>query len=174
VIDALSRHLWTSSVEGEIYAILDGARDERIHSFLGGSDLESSCLYEEKAISEDVRRAAPYLVRLLPWSRHTRWLFDTGWGQSWGILLATRANRPELRQHLRRFLVVKDEHGKQLYFRYYDPRVMREYLPTCTRAESEMVFGPVTRYWTESKDARTLLEFVPAPGGVRSTELRLR
>ena len=33
----------------------------------------------------------------------------------------------ELRRHLRRFLLVKDESGRQLYFRYYDPRVLRLY-----------------------------------------------
>jgi hypothetical protein len=173
VVDDLVKHLWSGSVEGEVFAVLDGARDDRIHKFLEDSDLERHCLYEEKAISDEVKRVAPYVVRLLPWSKHTRWLFEAGWGKSWGILLTTRVTSPELRQHLRRFLVVKDEKGHQLYFRYYDPRVLRQYLPTCTRAESEMVFGPVNRYWTESKDARSLVEFVPGAGGVKQTEFRI-
>lgn len=48
-----------------------------------------------------------------------------------------------LRRHLRTLLRVRDEAGRTLMFRFYDPRVLRAYLPTCTSSEWQSVFGPV-------------------------------
>jgi hypothetical protein len=64
-----------------------------------------------------------------------------------------------LRRHLREFLVVRDPMGNSLMFRYYDPRVLRVYLPTCNRTELSTIFGPVERFWMESADSGILLEF---------------
>ena len=41
-------------------------------------------------------------------------------------------------------------HGN-LVFRYYDPRVLRPYLPTCTETELDFVFGPVQRFLVEAE-----------------------
>jgi hypothetical protein len=64
-----------------------------------------------------------------------------------------------VRRHLRRFLRVTDERGKQLLFRYYDPRVLRIYLPTCTTAELETFFGPLVRFVAEDADQQVALTF---------------
>ena len=53
------------------------------------------------------------------------------------------ATLEELRRHFRKFLKVEDPKGKSLIFRYYDPRVLRVYLPTCNAMELQTVFGPV-------------------------------
>lgn len=60
-------------------------------------------------------------------------LLMKGWGQSIGYFIGSRAEPAELLTHLRKFLFV-DLPGKErrAYFRFYDPRVMRAYLPTCT------------------------------------------
>jgi hypothetical protein len=173
MVDELISLLWAPSVTGEVYAILDGARDERIVASFPDSELEWRCLYEEDAIAGELKQVAPYVIRLQPWSRYTQWLFSSGWGKSWGILCAAPIGLVELRRHLRRFLLVKDEGGRQLYFRYYDPRVLRLYLPTCNPAETETVFGPITRFWSESEDARSLVELVPTAGGVRRSDIAL-
>jgi len=46
-----------------------------------------------------------------------------------------------MRQHFRRFITVHDESGKPLLFRYYDPRVLRTFLPTCNAKELAEIFG---------------------------------
>jgi hypothetical protein len=46
-----------------------------------------------------------------------------------------------------------------MVFRYYDPRVLRVYLPTCNAEELATVFGPIETFWTEGSDPATLLEF---------------
>jgi hypothetical protein len=64
-----------------------------------------------------------------------------------------------LRHHLRKFLRVQDEDGRRLFFRYYDPRVLRAYLPSCTSEELDTVFGPIGAYLAEAADGEALIEF---------------
>jgi len=69
-----------------------------------------------------------------------------------------------LRHHLRTFLRVRAPDGRVLYFRYYDPRVLRVYLPTCNATELKQVFGPIRRFDMESPDGRAVLSFALAAG----------
>ena len=157
--EALMHRIWAASAgHGDVYAILDTARDDRIYPRLHDSSLEARCLYEGP-IAQPVAETAPYLVPLRPWTPFTESLLEEGWGRSWGIFLSSSALAHDLRRHFRRFLMVADENGKQLYFRYYDPRVFRVYLPTCNEAELKFVFGPVERFWCESEDAREVVEY---------------
>ena len=64
---------------------------------------------------------------------------------------------------------MKTEEGQELYFRYYDPRVLRTYLPTCTPDELEQVFGPVLEYALEDEVEETLLRFRFAGGKLTVT-----
>jgi hypothetical protein len=157
----ITARLWTPSVadaESRIYAILDAARDPAIYPAVVQSDLEYCSLYRGEA-AEELAEVAPYLVSLREETRFTQWLVDEGWGQSWGVFLESKAAINELRRHFRRFLMVYDSTGKPLYFRYYDPRVLRLYLPTCNEGELQTLFGPVTRYCLESDDGRALVEY---------------
>ncbi|HMB91661.1 MAG TPA: DUF4123 domain-containing protein [Rhodothermales bacterium] len=143
----LWQHVHTAS-EGQIYVILDGARDQRIYPNLLLSGARHECLYRGD-LPEVLLAAAPHLLELQPNAAFTNWLFQYGWGRSWGIFLSSRARIRDLQRHFRQFLTVKDAQGKRLYFRYYDPRVLRVYLPTCTRAELDFVFGPVDQFFLE-------------------------
>jgi len=60
--------------------------------------------------------------------------------------------------------MVHDEAGKPLYFRFYDPRVLRTYLPTCNASELAQIFGPVECYVQEGEDPGVLLRFRQAGG----------
>lgn len=53
------------------------------------------------------------------------------------------------RLHFKKRLRVQTEAGRQPAFRYYDPRVLNIYLPTCTGQELRTFFGPVTRLLAE-------------------------
>jgi hypothetical protein len=140
-----------------VWAILDCARDERIYPALRTSGLDFLCLYSGR-LSPAVEAAAPYLIELAPQFKFTPKLIEMGWGRSWGVFLRV-TDASNLRPHLRRFLRVRDDAGRVLLFRYYDPRVLRVYLPTCHNDELRTVFGPIHSYMLESADGDSLIEF---------------
>jgi hypothetical protein len=157
--DRVLKALWPRGSSGPdtVWAILDCARDERIYSALRTSGLDYLCLYSGK-LHPDVAAAAPYLVELAPTYSFTPRLIDMGWGKSWGVFLRVK-DSSNLRHHLRGFLRVRDESGRILLFRYYDPRVLRVYLPTCLPDELRTVFGPIGSYLVEGQDGTSLIEF---------------
>jgi len=151
-----------------VWAILDAARDERVYSALQSSRLEYVSLYAGK-LPDALLRAAPYLVELAPSYSFTRPLLKMGWGNSWGVFMRVKDAR-NLRHHLRGFLRVQDESGRSLVFRYYDPRVLRVYLPTCEKSELATVFGPIGSFLVEGDRGESLIEF--GFDGQRLTERR--
>jgi hypothetical protein len=140
-----------------VWALLDLARDRRIHPLLVESRLEFLCLYAGR-LSRRLEQAAPHMIELLPGHWFTDRLLEEGWGRSWGVFV-TIQDPTILRRHLRRFLKVRDEAGRSLLFRFYDPRVLRVYLPTCRPDELAQVFGPIASYLTEGEGGSTLIEF---------------
>ena len=48
---------------------------------------------------------------------------------------------------LPKLLWVRDEGQRQLYFRFYDPRVLPVFLPTCDAEQRRQVFGPVEKLY---------------------------
>lgn len=152
--------LWPQgdATPGSLWAILDCARNRRIYRELQVSKLDYQCLYSGDLPSE-LRVVAPHMVELSPRYSFTKTLLTQSWGQSWGIF-ARINDGTRLRHHLRKLLTVKDEEGRKLLFRYFDPRVLRAYLPTCTRDELSQVFGPVSCLFGEGAgEGNRLLAF---------------
>ena len=156
--DKLGPRLWPKGPRLDVWAVLDGARDPNIWWMVDRSSLQHACLYAG-SLSTQLERAAPYLVQLEFDEAQTIRLLNRGWGQSWGILLQSNATLNVLQRHLRRFLIVGGPAGKPLLFRYYDPRVMRVFLPTCSSSQLDELFGPIDRILTEGASAEQLLEF---------------
>ena len=140
------------------WAILDAARDKRILRAVERSSQESCCLFAGK-ISRQLAEVAPYLVRFEKGDELANFVLEKGWGNAWGIFLSSQGSMETLRKHFRRFLRVTDESGRKLLFRYYDPRVLPIYLPTCTNDELTTIFGPVDRFVTETEDGAGAVEF---------------
>jgi len=145
--------------EASVYAVLDGASIEGLLPALREDGPEHCCLYSGE-LEPDVEEAAPYLVRLDRGSPFTHWLIAEGWGKHWGIFALAKADLRAMRKHFRTFLMVRSPEGQPLYFRYYDPRVLRVYLPTCNAMELEAVFGLVLAYLAEAEKPQTMLRFV--------------
>jgi hypothetical protein len=165
VLDAL----WPRDLPARmaVFAILDGARDERVYSAVRGTFLPKDCLYAGD-LPWQIQTTAPYLVQLERDDRFTRFLIATGWGRSWATFLHTETGIKPLRRHLREFLRVRDESGRRLIFRYYDPRVLRHYLPTCWPAELTAFFGPISAFITEGESPDEILEFRNESGTLAS------
>lgn len=158
--DQILAALWPEglSTRVNVWAILDGARDERIFGAVDRTYQDKCCLYSGD-LPWQLQMAAPYLVQLDREDRFTNYLLDNGWGNSWGVFLRSETSMKNLRRHLRAFLRVRDQSGQYLIFRYYDPRVLRIYLPTCTKEELRTVFGPIAQFITEDDDPGAALEF---------------
>lgn len=135
-----------------LYALVDGARDERVAPMVRGFGAQQRCLFDGE-LHPALAAAAPYIVALDLKAAATRALLAAAWGQAWGVFVVAPAGLDTLRHHFRKFLRVVDEDGRPLVFRYYDPRVLRLYLPTCTEGELELVFGPVREFLIEDEDA---------------------
>ena len=139
-----------------MYAVLDGASVPELPQVLYREAVRSECLFRGK-LEPDVAQTAPYLVELKPEAPFTDWLLSEGWGKHWGIFAVSQADFIKLRGHFRTFLMVYDPDNEPLYFRYYDPRVFRAYLPTCNKAETATLFGPVSYYLAESAESAKAL-----------------
>jgi hypothetical protein len=156
-----------------VWMIVDGARSIDVFRFLLECYLEYSCLYSGP-LTPDLEMAAPYLVQLDHGYRDTHRLIRQAWGNSWGVFLRTDTSLKKLRRHLREFLVVRDTKGTRMIFRYYDPRVLRVYLPTCVTAELRTVFGPIECFWTESESPEKMLEFAFRERGLEERAVAIR
>jgi hypothetical protein len=135
----------------EACAVLDGASVpgllERMHE---EPSLEVECLFRGN-LEPDMAQVAPYLVKLELGTEFTDWVVGTGWGQHWGTFVTSRQGFRKLRNHLRALTKVYRRDGTPLYFRYYDPRVLRIFLPTCTPAQLKQMFGPVDAFVAENE-----------------------
>ncbi len=156
--------LWQSAENDpalQLHAILDTARDDRIYYKLLESGLEAFSLFRgEKA--RELATVAPYLVPLRRDEPFTQWLFTYGWGNSWGIIVESSADRVDpagLKGHFQSLVMVYDEEGRPLYFRYYDPRVLRSYLPTCDEAQLRSFFGSVNSFYVEGEEPGVLIHY---------------
>ncbi|MBM3794523.1 MAG: DUF4123 domain-containing protein [Acidobacteria bacterium] len=145
------------------YAVLDGASIPELRQLLYDHRPEHECLYLGE-LAQDIQQVAPYLVELEPDAPFTSLLLERGWGKHWGIFAQSAEGIRALRQHFRRFLTVYDPQGKAMLFRYYDPRVLRTYLPTCNADELGQLFGPVTGFLAEGESLRELLRFESQAG----------
>jgi hypothetical protein len=102
-------------------------------------------------LEPDMAEVAPYLVQARARSEFAEWVVGTGWGRHWGSFVSSRAGFPQLRDHLRALTLIYRRDGTPLYFRYYDPRVLRVFLPTCAPAQLKQMFGPVDAFIAESE-----------------------
>jgi hypothetical protein len=174
-LQALTGILWPDGdrLKGpQVHWLLDGARDPDIVALLRAGGLEFTCLFSG-ALHPDLQAAAPYLVHLAAGSPTTNRLLQRGWGKAWGILTvaAPDVTLVQQRLHFKKFLRVRTENGRELAFRYYDPRVLNIYLPTCTADEFHTLLGPLTTLVAEQPGGGSLRMFGSDGTGMRVREL---
>ncbi len=155
--EELRRALWPNGPRPDIWAIVDSAQDQKVYWTLTNSFLQHCCLFAGK-LPQALEMAAPYLVQLDSEDKLTAYLAEN-MGRNLGIFLRCDLGLNDVRKHLRSFLTVKDMRGQKMLFRYYDPRILRVYLPTCNASELQTVFGPIKTFWAESDQPGTLTQF---------------
>ncbi len=149
---------YLSAGSTRLYGVLDGAAIADLQTRIYEAELPNYCLFQGD-LDRDLAEVAPFLVYLPVGHRFTQWLFSEGFGDTCGIFAHARASFIDVRRHFRSLANVYDANGNSAIFRYYDPRVLRRYLPTCTPNELIGFFGNVETIFAESEDGKTLVSF---------------
>jgi len=138
---------------GPLFALVDASRDDRVLELLRQSVQVYRSLYDGVE-GETMAEAAPYLVAVPAGSNLRTALLNEGWGRRWLTLLRSPKPLLELRRHLRKFLMAELEGDEDpVYFRFYDPEVLRVYMQTCDAAERKPWFdGVVEAFYVEDPD----------------------
>lgn len=155
-----------------LFALLDASREPSVLKVIYESKEEFQSLFEGPQGAQ-LAHFAPYLLRVPQKAPLIDNLAKQAWSKSWGVFLTCDLPLKELRTHFRHFLNVKLPDGKQVYFRYYDPRVLRLFLPTCLPDETNQFFGPVKQFLMEAEDPATALHFTRGPKGAAQKEFHL-
>lgn len=133
---------------GALYAVLDACDEPRVPLKVRDIRPERAASLYRGAAAEDLAAIAPYLVRAD--AELVEWIATNLWTAPWGIFAVSDAGFDALRTHFRKFLLVDAPDGDKWYFRFYDPRVLARFLPTCDAVQLTDFFGPVTAYgWTD-------------------------
>ena len=140
------------------FLLFDAAKAEQMLFEAQEKNADNRSLYLGTA-QEELYGVAPYLFSLKEKTEFLSWFFEQGWNNHWGVMLQADAPFEEVFKHFRKFLMVKTEGGEQLYFRFYDPRVLRIFLPTCDRNQLSDFFGPIKSFITEDENPENLLVF---------------
>jgi hypothetical protein len=151
-IDHLEYGLWPQDVDRvHIYAVVDCARDDHLYPIVCGfGPQDATCLFSGDQPRE-LEKVSPYLVRLTYQDQATRALLLDYWGDSAFIVVHSLDSIDVTRRHLKTFLQARMPDGEVTLFRFYDPRVMRVFLPTCDAAQLEQIFGNLLAILTEDE-----------------------
>lgn len=138
-------------VRSSVYALVDGAQDERVAPLLMADGNDWRCLYGTE-LPRALATVAPYLVALSSSHPFSGYFARYGRGHNWGVMLRSTAPMDDLAEHFAAMIRARLPEGREVLFRFYDPRVLRAYLPTCTQEELDVVFGPVDAFLIERGD----------------------
>lgn len=154
------------------FMVLDGASAPGLIDHLYDDRPEFVCLLTG-ALPPDLAETAPYLVRLDNPSRFLDWVLGSALGRHWGVVLWSELDLAALARRLRKLLRVRGPDGEPLFFRFYDPRVLRVFLPTCQGDEANDWFGEVSHYLVEGEEPGALLRFSVRDAAVYAENLSL-
>ncbi len=156
-----------------VYAVVDAARD--LHLARAGFeqfDLDRFSLFPGNT-SRQMATIAPFVV---PVPFEAKYPFrNSGYLEMWaerlgnssGVLLTASADLREVWEHLRELFLAADDQGHEFYFRFYDPRVLRSFLPSLSAAEAKQFFGPVRCWFPEQDGGNEVLVARATSGGVK-------
>lgn len=145
----------------KLFGVFDGARDSpRLYQRLVGSGLPMACLIGG-IVPSPLAEAAPWCVQLHPGDPAGRELVERYWGEAAGIFVSAPADGhvTAVCRKLKRGLRVELPGGKRAMLRFYDPRVLRMFLPICDEEQWRTLVCLHGSVWCESENGESLLEY---------------
>lgn len=165
--ERLKQHLINDTTR--LFCVLDGASVSKLPVQLHKMQAANVCLFKGD-LAPDMLYVAPFVVHLPPDDKFTEWVLGEGFGKHWGIFFHSRRSMQEMRRHFRSLVNVYDEEARSLIFRFYDPRVLKRFLPTCDADQLKTFFGDVDTFFAE--DGETLSSFRLENGQLKQSELK--
>lgn len=147
-----------------LFGVFDGARHERVAPMCQ-QGVEHACLYRGD-VDPRLQAVAPWIVA--EGDETLAALIDEGVGRAWGFVGECRGDLAVAMRHWRGLLKVRAG-GQEVLFRFYDPRVLRTYLPSLDKEGAQAFFGPFRRLFVEAEDGQAWLSMRPGEAGVEST-----
>ena len=154
--------LWSAQVAPEglanwqraghsLFAVLDACDEPLVLQIVAELGASAVSLYRGKA-AEDYAAFAPYLIAV---NDSTLQTIQTNLApQPWGFLAGAAAGvtLADARRHFRRYLMVQSPEGRELYFRFYDPRFLPTFLQSLNEDELQAFLGPLQFMMTVDAD----------------------
>jgi Domain of unknown function (DUF4123) len=159
---------------GDTYAILDGAVVRQLPDAFEAMRVPHACLFRGETDPLVLTRA-PWLVKLEPGTEALAWILREGWGRNWGMFAAVPRDTKfdEVLEHFRQFIQVRLPDGRIVFFRFYDPRVQRLFVPSCDAAQAALLFSLPLAWMCESEEGASLITCTEKDGAVQRSELSL-
>ncbi|MBP7167192.1 MAG: DUF4123 domain-containing protein [Bacteroidia bacterium] len=151
------------------YIILDAARMEEKMDEIAKLNYTGSPLLNTKD-ELYVQKLSAFLFTFQSTGDFANLIVNEGWGQSWGIYVSSNKSLNVVQQHLSRNMYASTDTGEIMYFRFYDPRVLRIFLPTCDLNQLFEFFGPVQKFIAEDEDPQFALIYSLNTDGTLKTE----
>jgi hypothetical protein len=157
-IDILHAQLFNSRYN--VYTVIDGASAPILLGKIAEYEPKHTCLFRGE-LSIEMAEVAPYMVKLEADEDFTNWLLEYATESPCCIFAHTDKNFLTLRKHFRSFMRVQSPEGETLHFRYYDPRVLSVYLPSCEKEENTVLYADViNKFLVVDIEEQLLKEFI--------------
>lgn len=143
-----------------IHIIFDAARATEANLIKARELNQAGISLYKGLLEEKIETLGPFIFPFKHPTAFSEFLTKEGWGYSWGIFAVSALTTEHLFHHFRQFLVVKKaQSGEELYFRFYDPRVLRAFLPTCDIHQLKSFFDAITYLVVEDENPEFCLKY---------------
>lgn len=124
-----------------VYAVLDAARDAAILGLLVKHVPGNYVSLLPSLTASRWKAYGPFLVDVTNRPELLKDLLEFGWGKSWGIYCISTKPFHEMARHLRSLIMVEGPDGQKMICRYFDPRVLANFISLADPAIRDAIFA---------------------------------
>jgi hypothetical protein len=166
-----------------MFALVDAAAGDDAQKMVREYEGDKFCIVQDWK-QEMYANFSPWLLALKTEEPTFKKMIDQFWGNSWGIFLCSALPTDKLIKYCRENWIVSLPDGSHHYFRYYDPRVFREFFPVALADQLNYFFrNGIDGYFAESEDGyflhcyyrknRSLLETMSGDSSIKELKIAL-
>lgn len=155
-----------------LYALVDASHDPFIiPPTIEALTPDAECLFRGKA-KEDLGDQTAWIARIDGRGPLLDWLIDEVHGRSMVSFVTSELTVSRLAVHLRKFTKSRDAKGTEHFFRFYNPKVMRQYLPVFDAVQLATFFRSISSCIVEdTRQSNRLLVMRRADGALSRREI---